>query len=209
MSYAAEHQENLGLVQVMLHGIGASIKDDWTLETSSVTCDCDEAIVTSKRDAMTLRVSLPVPVYPNQSVPLVAEDLHLEAKLSAAPSSQNQSLKNIITHALSASEVRSLRPSALCCAACDREVADVSLASREGQYEAEAEFKDLPSEHWAEMMEVWMCHQDPAFTAQLAKRTEEGFWPSRGTVLIGGSYFLIDKDQVKRTNLHFEDSKVS
>ena len=207
VSYVAEYQENLRIVQIMLHGIGIPMKDDLSIETVALSRPCskvDQAIVSSKRDpATTLRLSLPVSVYPEQSLPFTLNDLQLEAKLAAPPSTTAVSLASINTvvpHALSASELREVRLEGLCCTSCDREVANLSSATV---------FKDLPSEHWAEMMDVWMCHDDAAFTSRLASRTKDGFWPSKGVVLVGGSYLLVDGGQAKKHQLHAEGSQVS
>lgn len=192
--------------------MGVSLKEDLVLQTpSSASGSVDEAIV-SRKDSV-LRIPLPTAVHAGQSITLSAQDLHYEARLSAlpTPTSSVTSFNTVLATALSASELRSRSPSALCCTACEREIADVSAASRSGQKGTGtgAGYKDLPSEHWAEMMEVWMCHSDPAFTSQLAKRTEEGFWPAQGGVLVGGSYVLVDKEDVKWSSLHFEDIRVS
>lgn len=195
------------MVQVMLHGAGLSLKDDLQLETPTtprIGSETHEAIISSKKDpSSSIRIQLPTAVYPTQSIPFTHQDLHLEAKLAALSTSTSttmSSLNTSVSHALSAADLRELQPKALCCAACDREVADLSLNNV---------YKDLPSEHWAEMMEVWMCHADPAFTARLAQRTKDGFWPSKGTVLVGGSYLLVDGSQAKKHNLHVEERKVS
>ncbi|KAF8761369.1 HECT-like Ubiquitin-conjugating enzyme (E2)-binding [Rhizoctonia solani] len=37
-------------------------------------------------------------------------------------------------------------------------------------------YDDLPSEHWVELLDAWMCHPDQQVTAELAKRAE-GIWP--------------------------------
>ena len=190
----------------MLHGAAVSLKDDLQLETPSFTSpgnEVREAIVASKKDpSMSLRLSLPFAVYPAQAVSFAHQDLHLESKLSALPSSPSDvvsSLNSIVQHALSASDLSELRPKGVCCSACAREVADLTSSTI---------FKDLPSEHWAEMMEVWMCHADPTFTSRLAQQTRDGFWPTRDTVLVGGSYLLVDETQAKKHNLRIEETKV-
>ena len=203
-------------MQVMLHGVGVSLKDELILSTDGTIqpgCGVTEATVTSHRDpSLALRISLPTAVTVGQSVTFAQSDLHLEAKLSAlptAPSNAVNSLSSSLSHPLSATELRAIKPRSLCCTACDREVADMSRALRSEEQAEGSGFKDLPSEHWAEMLEVWMCHDDPAFTAQLSQRTNEGFWPSGETVLVGGSYLLVHPKEVKRSNLNVELAMVS
>ena len=215
-SYIAEHQENLLAVQVMFYGLSSTQKDDLIVETEKnvqAGCGVSEAIITSKRDAsVSLRIALPTAVAVGQTVQFVQSDLHLETKLSALPTSVPgavSSLNTMLKHPLSAPELRKYRPNALCCTACDREVADLSRTLQSEDRLEGAGFKDLPSEHWAEMLEVWMCHDDPAFTAQLAQRTNEGFWPTRDTVLVGGSYLLVHSDVGKQASLQAEAGNVS
>ena len=215
-SYVAEHQENLLAVQIMLSGVSLSLKDDLIIETEQNVqpgCGVSEAVIMSKRDAsISMCITLPTPVAIGQTIPFKQSDLHVEAKLSAlatAPNGAISSLNTILQHPLSAPELRKIQPKALCCTACNREVADLSRTLRSEEKFEGSGFKDLPSEHWAEMLEVWMCHDDPAFTAQLAQRTNEGFWPSKDTVLVGGSYLLVHQDEGKSANLQVDPDNVS
>lgn len=200
ISYISEHQENLNIVQVMLHGTGIN-DSDLCIQTDKVTDD--EAIIVSQKETFNLHIVLPTRVRPDQQSPFVRHGFHLEAKIAALPVASTgaiSSLNTIIPHALSASELHRTQPNGFCCASCDRELVD--LAPNEI-------CKDLPSEHWAEMLEVWMCHPDPAFTSHLADKTKDGFWPVRGTTLVGGSYLLVDGSQVKAHNVVMSDTKVS
>ena len=212
LTYVAEHQENLRAVQIMLHGVGLSAKDDMAVETTSSRSGMgvDQAVIISKRNLSTqLRITLPTPVIADQSRPLVSQDLHFETKISALPTAATASitsLNTLLTHALSASDLRRLRSKALCCTECDREIVDLTKILRQEDTMSGSGFKDLPSEHWAEMMEVWMCHDDPGFTAHLAQKTKDGFWPTNNTVLVGGSYVLVGGNNVKRSNLNMVDS---
>lgn len=216
VSYLVEHQENLLAVQIMLHGAGLSLKDDLRVETvkSTHTGSGDtEAIVLNTRDpTVSLLIDLPTPVASGQTSVLQQQDFHLETKLSALPTQSNGaifSLNTVVQHPLSASDLRQAKPQALCCTACDREIADLTKANKSETAVEGSGFKDLPSEHWAEMLEVWMCHDDPAFTSQLAQRTTEGFWPTRENVLVGGSYILIHSEEAKTANLAVESINVS
>lgn len=189
-------------MQVILHGPGLSQNSDLSVDHRADD-EPDQAVITSKKDpSIEMRIALPTPVCPAQAVPLVTADLHLEAKLAAVPKSSSSivSMGAGVNHALCAVDLREAQPRALCCASCEREVADLSRVTRKGQ----SGFSDLPSEHWAEMMEVWMCHADPTWTARLAQKTKEGFWPSQSTVLVGGSYLLVHENDVKSLNLNME-----
>ena len=201
LSYIAEHQENLNVVQVMVHGDKMSSFPELFLEADKETSE--EATLSSKSLASQVRIQLPVPVQGGQKVPLAAPHFHLEAKLTSvlvSPSAPVSSLNTMITQALCAADLREMQPRTVCCSGCDREVADLPTGCL---------FKDLPSEHWAEMMEVWMCHSDPGFTAQISAQTRDGFWPSPGTVLVGGSYLLLGEEYINKHNLVTDTDTVS
>lgn len=189
VTYVVEHQENLRSLQVLVHGIGISSNLELNIQTlPSSSGSTNTAVITSKWEpSLSIDVALPVLVYSDQITPLVPQSLYQEAKLSALPTPPASNAL-IITHALSAPDFRSLKATVLCCAICERHLASLPFSRDPKQA-----YKDLPSDHWAEMIDIWMCHDDPAFTARLAGMTEEGFWPRDGGVLVGGSYLLVEK----------------
>lgn len=209
VNYIAEHQENLNIVTVTLFGPQLPLSSDLQLKSfDPASCSLPAVEGILEIGSSTLRIPLPVPIQPHQSVPLIAHGLHLEAKLSSVPMATFAPiLISSVSHPLSASELRELNPRGLCCTTCDREIASILTKSPGGK--EDERFKDLPSEHWAEMMEVWMCHDDPGFTARLANQTKEGFWPVKGRVLVGGSYVLANAADVKRANITSKSTKVS
>ena len=198
----AEYHENLNSVAFMLHGSSLPSSPDITLTTTGSSTGTYEAIL--KIDSSSATIRLPAPVRPSQSVTLTPSNganVHLEGKLAALPSTSGPPMLG--THyPLSASDLRTLEPTGVCCAACDRIIASFSPTQGAGAW------KDLPSEHWAEMIEIWMCHQDPTWTSKLAKHTEEGFWPDKGGLLVGGSYLLVNKEDVRRANMVYTQGKV-
>lgn len=193
VTYVVEHQENLKSLQILVHGIGISSNLELNIETlPSSSGSTNAAIITSKREPpLSIDVALPVLVYSDQIMPLVPQSLYQEAKLSALPTPAASNAL-IITHALSAPDLRSLKATALCCTICERHLSSLPFSR-----DLRQAYKDLPSDHWAEMIDIWMCHDDPAFTARLAGMTEEGFWPTDGGVLVGGSYLLVEETRGK------------
>ncbi|OXB34620.1 hypothetical protein J007_05721 [Cryptococcus neoformans] len=193
VTYVVEHQENLKSLQILVHGIGISSNLELNIKTlPSSSGSTNAAIITSKREpSLSIDVALPALVYSDQIMPLVPQSLYQEAKLSALPTPAASNAL-IITHALSAPDLRSLKVTALCCTICERHLSSLPFSRDPRQA-----YKDLPSDHWAEMIDIWMCHDDPAFTARLAGMTEEGFWPTDGGVLVGGSYLLVEETRGK------------
>ena len=82
LSYIAEHQENLNVVQVMVHGDKMSTYPELFIEADAGLSE--EATLLSKGAPSHVRIRLPVPVQGGQKVPLAAPHFHLEAKLTAA-----------------------------------------------------------------------------------------------------------------------------
>lgn len=186
----------------MLHGSNLSFSSEITLTTTGSSTGSREAIL--KIGSSSAIIRLPAPMRPSQYVTLTPSNganAHLEGKLAALPSTSGPPMLGT-RYPLSASDLRGLEPTGICCAACDRIVASLSPSQGAGAW------KDLPSEHWAEMIEIWMCHQDPTWTSKLAKHTEEGFWPDKGGLLVGGSYLLVNKDDIRRANMVYTQGKV-
>lgn len=192
VGYICEHQENLCTTLCIVYG-ASNVGFELDVDNPS-----DAALLLESDPDFKLSVSLPSPVPLGQKIPLAVTNNYMEARIAALPGpTPSLAYNSAITHALSAPSLRSLHPQSLCCNNCQRALATFPL---------DIQFKDLPSEHWAEMLEVWMCHSDPAFTAQIGQKARDGFWPNQTTVLVGGSYLLVSPDHVNGIS---ETSEVS
>jgi len=69
------------------------------------------------------------------------------------------------------------------------------------------EYKDLPSEHWQELVDVWMCHPDQKLHEEVMQNAKHGFWPKEGEALVGGSYIVFEDSSVVKTHLHQLDAR--
>lgn len=208
-TFIAEHQANLNTISIQVHGPGLPLTSDLVLSTvNPASCSLPSTEACVKSGSSTLRIPLPIMVHSHQSVPLhcpsPSSSLHLEAKLSSHPLKPTANLLGT-KYPLSALDLKSFqpRPHGLCCASCDRILAILNADK------ADLKWKDLPSEHWAEMIEIWMCHQDPTWTSRLAEFTEKGFWPDKEGMMVGGSYVLINPSDARRANMVFTEGKVS
>jgi hypothetical protein len=67
-------------------------------------------------------------------------------------------------------------------------------------------YLDLPSEHWAELVDAWMCHPTQELNEAVAKHAE-GIWPQPNQVFLGVSYLLVHEGDVVTGNMTVE-SKV-
>jgi hypothetical protein len=101
---------------------------------------------------------------------------------------------------LDASQLSASSPTSFTCASCSLPLVQSSKVTS---------YRDLPSEHWEELVDAWMCHGDQSLHDQVAKRSR-GFWPNAGQALIGGSYILFEESSVVKSNLFpAEQPKVS
>lgn len=102
------------------------------------------------------------------------------------------------TSLLDASQITTLNPVSFVCASCSLPLVQSSKIG----------YRDLPSEHWEELVEAWMCHSDQKLNDHVAKHSKKGFWPSPGQALVGGSYILFEEGAMNPANLHIADTKV-
>ena len=100
---------------------------------------------------------------------------------------------------LPASELASLSPSSYMCASCSLPLVPAPPTR----------YRDLPSEHWEELIDAWMCHPEGQTLAKTGmhgsdgngKGSSFGFWPTRDEALVGGSYILFDAQAVAGGNI--------
>ena len=94
---------------------------------------------------------------------------------------------------LDAAHLTSLQPSSFICASCSLALVHPPAPS------STLIFRDLPSEHWAELLESWMCHADQRLNEDVM-RQGQGFCPEIGHALVGGSYVLFEDTSVVSSN---------
>lgn len=121
---------------------------------------------------------------------------------------------------LDAAHLTSIAPSSFICASCSlpfiQSTSNSSTAPKAqspfaDSTEAEVgtlSYRDLPSEHWAELLDAWMCHHDQKLADRMAQSAKEGFWPAMGECLVGGSYLLLEESSVVCVNLCEMDTVV-
>lgn len=197
VSFVAEYQQNLHTVQVYLR-----LQDPAQgrpVEFEVLTGDDEDSPLTGSEvfvvrigPSESPRLSLPVPVAPGlQDVKACGN--HFEVKLAvpalaqipAAPVSDDTS--SPYQHLLDSAQISSIQPASFVCASCSLPVIACENVTR---------YVDLPSEHWTELMDAWMCHAEQKLTDAFMKTAGGGFWPKDGTVLVGGSYLLVDEANV-------------
>ncbi|KAF9457746.1 HECT-like ubiquitin-conjugating enzyme-binding-domain-containing protein [Collybia nuda] len=195
--YVAENHENLHHVLVFFTVTGATPGIDIEAEVlppfpESHTEGGDRLIIRSGAQN-----SLPL-ILPARSLPGKAEvkvqSGHYEIKLSTVsrPSSSQEDPPPL----LDASQLLSANPTSFICASCSLPLVQSSKIK---------EYRDLPSEHWQELVDAWMCHTDQKLNEQVTRHGQGGFWPRPDQGLVGGSYILFEESSMTRNNLHLAE----
>ena len=118
---------------------------------------------------------------------------HYEIRLTTLPSSSSSDTSESLTPLLDVSHLSSMNLTSFICASCSLPLIQSSKIDH---------YRDLPSEHWEELVEAWMCHTDQSLHEQVVKTGKTGFWPSPGQALVGGSYILFDNSAMSTSNLY-------
>ncbi|KAG8705337.1 hypothetical protein FRC08_001713 [Ceratobasidium sp. 394] len=198
VTYVAEHRESLHMVSLQLRvdGLSRSTKFEGEVLTgpnqSNLILQCGSTTLSP----LPLPARVPagrVDLFAaSMGRPMVASD-YLDLKLTTTPTENEEDLHHDHAPLLDSEQLCACRPSSFVCASC-------SLPVVNGTASGTTRYNDLPSEHWAELLDAWMCHPDQQVSAEIAKRAE-GFWPASDQVLVGGGYLLFDASMVNETGL--------
>ncbi|GAA6027295.1 hypothetical protein JCM8097_002568 [Rhodosporidiobolus ruineniae] len=190
--WIAEESRNLGTLVITFWSRSSSIyrPDD---EFEIVSVDAESVLVAPVRGGPASRLSLPCRVIPQQAKVVTTPGssstttMH-EVKLVTIDASPTKSRADLEVHTpLSADELRRCLPSAFRCSTCDAELVDSSSVTK---------YNALPSEHWAELLDAWMCHQDQELSADLIAKGK-GIKPRPDEGLVGTSYVLLPREVMK------------
>ncbi|KAI0090432.1 HECT-like ubiquitin-conjugating enzyme-binding-domain-containing protein [Irpex rosettiformis] len=197
VSYVAEYHENLHHVFVFLEVSG--LRAGFNLEAEVVPhSDAGPGHLYLKCDTITSPpLTLPAQVSPGPATVSVVGGRYYQIKLSTPnlkkPGQTSPSDSTFTHDLLDASHFQTVKPTSFICSSCSLPLVRASQVSR---------YRDLPSEHWAELVDAWMCHTDQKLHEHVQKGSKEGFWPGPGEALVGGSYVLIREDSVVKVNLN-------
>ncbi|BGP16007.1 hypothetical protein JCM10213v2_004000 [Rhodosporidiobolus nylandii] len=180
LDWIAEESRNLGTLVVTFWSRSSSSRQE-EYEVLSVEAD---AILVAPRGGPASRLSLPCRVVPQQAVAQTAGTVS-EVKLVTNEPSPTRNRADLEVHTpLSTDDLRRSMPTSFACSTCNVELADVSAIQR---------YNALPSEHWAELLDAWMCHQDQELSADLIAKGK-GIKPRPDEGLVGTSYVLLPRE---------------
>ncbi len=141
-------------------------------------------------------LTLPAQVSPGPATVSVVGGRHYQIKLptpsAKKPDQLSPSDSTFARDLLDATYFQAIGPTSFICSSCSLPLVRASQLHR---------YRDLPSEHWAELVDAWMCHADQKLHEHVQKGSKEGFWPGAGEALVGGSYVLIREDSIVKVNL--------
>lgn len=192
VQYVAEYHDTLGSVAVFL---------DVNCTEAGANVEAEvfpgDRLIIKCGTRMSAPLALPAKVKPGKQDVRVQSG-HFETKLECPPAS---SLTNGSTSyytdndieggLLDATQLKDLNPTSFICASCSLPLIQGSTISR---------YNDLPSQHWAELLEAWMCHSDQKMADRVSLYAN-GLWPSPGQALVGGSYVLFESGSAVLSNI--------
>lgn len=179
LRYVAQEQRNLCIVTVRIFPLGFTY--------SSLDPTNDRLIL--RHDATGGLVPVRLPCRATDQTPAVSiHSDHIEIKLRTSDAANTtRSRPDLeVSMPMQANEMRKLPPAAFLCS----EPTCGSLIVKAGPG---MRYTPLPSEHWAELLDAWMCHADQQLTDEVGKHAREGgaIWPkSEEEVCVGSSYLL-------------------
>ncbi|KAG6901759.1 hypothetical protein C0995_008234 [Termitomyces sp. Mi166 len=195
--YVAENHENLQHVLVFFTVTGATPGVDIEAEVlppfPENNSEGGDRLIIRSGSRNSLPLLLPARILPGKQEVRV-QSTHYEIKLTTVgPRPSADSPVEDPPPLLDAAQLSIAKPSSFTCASCPLILVQTTKIS---------EYRDLPSEHWQELVEAWMCHSDQKLHDQVMKHGKTGFWPEAEQALVGGSYILFEESSVAQHNLH-------
>ncbi|KAG1748303.1 HECT-like ubiquitin-conjugating enzyme-binding-domain-containing protein [Suillus paluster] len=193
ISYVAEYHETLKHVLVFVTVSGVPVDTELQAEvlpTSSSGTEGDWLVIRSSW-ASSPPLSLPVRVAPGKKDVHIRQG-HYELKIGIAnPQAARSSSPDEPTPLMSAEQLMSLKPTSWSCISCSLPLVYSLKLTK---------YRDLPSEHWEELVDAWMCHADQTLHNHVAKHGR-GFWPEESEALVGCSYILFQQSAIVSNNV--------
>ncbi|KAG6836942.1 hypothetical protein H0H93_000832 [Arthromyces matolae] len=197
VNYVAENHENLQHVLVFFTVTGAVPGVDIEAEVfppfPENHSEGGDRLLIQSGPRNSLPLLLPARILPGKKEVRV-QSSHYEIKMTTVgPRPSPDLTTEDPPPLLDATQLTSAQPSSFICSSCSLILVQAAKIS---------EYRDLPSEHWQELVEAWMCHSDQKLHDQVVNRGKSGFWPASEQALVGGSYILFDESSMAHHNLH-------
>lgn len=193
IDFVAEESRNLGTVVVTCWPRTPSTTGE---EWSIAMVESKAIFLTTSKDGPCTRIPLPCQIAPQQTPALVLRGAFYEIKLntidhSTAASRPRQDQDLINQAPLSTAELRDSLPPSYVCSTCSTELVDAASILK---------YNALPSEHWAELLDSWMCHGDQRLSEDLIEKGK-GIKPRDGEGMVGDGYILFRSEVTKNWSI--------
>ncbi|KAJ4490215.1 HECT-like ubiquitin-conjugating enzyme-binding-domain-containing protein [Lentinula aciculospora] len=192
VTYVAEFHETLHHVLVFFTVTGAQPGFDLEAEVvpsfSNNQADDGDRLIIKSGSKSSPPLILPARVVPGKQE-IKVQSGHFEIKLAALSS---LTLPLEPGPLLDATQLSNANPTSFICSMCSLQLIQSS----------KFRYCDLPSEHWEELVDAWMCHSSQTLNDNIVKNGRGGFWPSIDQALVGGSYILFEDSAMTKDNLH-------
>ncbi|KAF8069026.1 HECT-like ubiquitin-conjugating enzyme-binding-domain-containing protein [Lyophyllum atratum] len=196
VNYVAENHENLQHVLVFFTVTGATpgveIEAEVMPPFPESHAEGGDRLIISSGPRRSLPLLLPARTLPGKHEVRVQSG-HYEIKLTTLAPRPSPETNEDPPPLLDAGQLSAASPTSFICASCSLPLVQSTKIE---------EYRDLPSEHWEELVDTWMCHTDQKLHDQVVKQGKGGFWPHAGQALVGGSYILFEESSMTLNNLH-------
>ncbi|KAI5479150.1 hypothetical protein MNV49_004010 [Pseudohyphozyma bogoriensis] len=184
LDYVCEESRNLGSIIITFWPrVPSSAKEEWEV----LSVEAESILVASTKGGPATRLTLPCRAI-SQAVNIVSHGSFFEAKVVTIPPSPTRARPDLEIHApLSTAELREHLPRAFSCTTCRTELVDSSTIEK---------YNALPSEHWAELLDAWMCHQDQTLSEDLVSKGK-GIKPRQNEGLVASAYVVFGRELTK------------
>ncbi|KAG8904851.1 hypothetical protein FRB99_001057 [Tulasnella sp. 403] len=195
--HVSEYQQNLHTVQVYIRISSSVSMFDVEFEVlpteDSALVGSDKFVVRAGTLESPLQ-TLPIAVMTGLQEVKPTGD-HFEVKLTVPPLAQSSARRSNgnENHLMDASQITVMQPTSFVCSSCSLPIVQSTKIKQ---------YLDLPSEHWSELIDVWMCHADQKLTEAISQQASGNFWPTRGRAFVGGSYLLFDEGAIVKNSLN-------
>ncbi|KAF5389621.1 hypothetical protein D9757_004143 [Collybiopsis confluens] len=199
INYVAELHENLQHILVFFTVTGAQPSVDLEAEAfpsfSDFRATDGDYLIIKSGSKSSLPIALPAHVSPGKWKIQVQSD-HFEIKLATLLASSSSAETKPL---LDAAQLSAENATSFICSSCSLPVIQSSQIC----------YRDLPSEHWEELVDAWMCHSSQTLNENIIQNGRSGFWPESDQALVGGSYIIFENAAMAKDNLLPELPKVS
>ena len=183
------------MVQLLID-LPASHRSTWSAELVAQDSGKGSSNVVLVRGSLSEKLFVRLPASASGPVRISKVQSRLEAKIPVQV--EASSLDTEVSPIHDAATLTSMHPAAFVCASCSLPLVKAGTPEEPSR---SVSYFDLPSDHWAEFVESWICHRDVPLSPSYTKRGRQEIQPTALKILVGGSHILCHQSLVHEENL--------